>query len=81
MGKAYSVYIQVIKVYGLAVEAESEEEAIIKAEKLSTLYIQAQGILCDVYSDYATLMDENGKEKDDLRRVCGESKTVSPVES
>lgn len=55
----YRVRLQVIKTYTIVVEAEDEDEAIKKVERMQTLTIQEKGEFEDAYTDY---IEVEGKE-------------------
>ena len=58
------VQLQVIKVYEIDIEAETDEEAAAKAYKMQTLQIQEEGELVDVMIDFAEVID-GGEDNDD----------------
>ena len=56
--KTYTVSIQVIKIYLVDVQAESEEGAISAAYDLQVTEIARDGKLKDVSTDYAEVVGE-----------------------
>lgn len=56
----YTVRIQVIKVYDVRIEADSEQEALDKAERMQTLDIAEKGSLQDAMTDYAEVIRRAG---------------------
>lgn len=59
-----NVYIQVIKVYSLEINAETKDEAIRKACDMSTFEIYEHGTLKDISIDHAEVMDDTNDEEE-----------------
>ncbi len=53
-----TVRIQVIKVYDVPVEADTNEEAVNKVERMSSLLIEKQGTYRHTSTDFAEVVEE-----------------------